>query len=44
MPRARRGTNPPLVVALLAPSGAATPWMAPFPNCSVFLETLCSRS
>ena len=26
MPRAKSGTKPPLVVALLAPSGAATPW------------------
>lgn len=43
-PKAKSGTKPPLVVALFAPSGAATPSMAPFPNSSGCFDTRFSTS
>jgi len=43
-PKAKSGTKPPLDVALFAPSGAATPSIAPFPNRSGVFETLFSTS
>jgi hypothetical protein len=42
MPRVSSGTSAPPVSALLAPSGAATPSMAPWPNSSGCLETAFS--
>ena len=43
-PNEKSGTNPAVEVALFAPSGAATPSIAPWPNRSGCLDTRFSRS